>query len=144
MEYTRMLGDIILEKFHAANTVYSSHMVSFVAFELMKKRFQDPDIFTVLRMPEEDREIPWDDFVFACNRVRDEIFRLNNINKIKIAAHMSWDMEDIIEHGIRNVGMYHGTMPIERNKEGNITSKDMKLLYYYHNRLDGYGLHKCI
>jgi glycerol-3-phosphate O-acyltransferase len=143
-EYTRMLGDIILEKFHSANTVYSSHMVSFVAFQLMKKKLQDPDIFTILRMPEEDREIPWSDFVFACNRVRDEIFRLNNINKVKIAPHMSWDMEDIIEHGIRNVGMYHGTNPIERNKEGNITSKDMKLLYYYHNRLDGYGLHKCI
>lgn len=143
-EYTRMLGDIILEKFHAANTVYSSHMVSFVAFQLMKKRLQDPDIFTVLRLPEEDREIPWDDFVFACNRVRDEIFRLNNMNKLKVAAHMSRDMEDIIEHGIKNVGMYHGTPPLERTKEGNITSRDMKLLFYYHNRMEGYGLHKCI
>lgn len=143
-EYTRLLGEILVKKFHEINTAYSSHMVAFVAFELLKKKFQDPDIFTVLRLPEEDREIPWNDFVFACNRVRDELFRLNNLGKIKLAPHMTLDMDDIIEHGIRNVGIYHGALPIERTKDGNITSSDLKLLYFYHNRLEGYGLHKCI
>lgn len=143
-EYTRLLGEILVKKFHEINTAYSSHMVAFVAFELLKKKFHDPDIFTVLRLPEEDREIPWNDFVFACNRVRDELFRLNNLGKIKLAPHMTLDMDEIIEHGIRNVGIYHGALPIERTKEGNITSSDLKLLYFYHNRLEGYGLHKCI
>jgi glycerol-3-phosphate O-acyltransferase len=143
-EYTRLLGEILVEKFKSNNTVYSSHLVSFVAFELMKKKFHDPDVFTVLRLPEEDREINWNDFVFACNRVRDEVYRLNNLGKIKIAPHMTLDMDDVIAHGIRNVGLYHGTNPLEMTKEGNITSSDLKLLYFYHNRLDGYGLHKCI
>jgi glycerol-3-phosphate O-acyltransferase len=143
-EYTRMLGDIIVEKFHSGNTVYSSHMVSFVAFELLRKKFNYPDIFTILRLPEEDREIAWDDFLFACNRVRDELFRLNNLNKVKLAPHMTLDMEDIIEHGIKNVGIYHAANPLEKTKEGNITSADLKLLYFYHNRMEGYGLQKCI
>jgi len=143
-EYTKMLGDIILQKFMTGNTVYSSHMVSFVAFEMLSKRYNDSDIFTVLRLPEEDREIPWDDFVFACNRVRDELYNLNNNNKVKLAPHMTWEMEDIIEHGIRNVGMYHAAKPIIRTKEGNISSEDLKLLFFYHNRLEGYGLQKCI
>lgn len=142
--YTKMLGDIILEKFKTGNTVYSSHMVAFVAFEMLKKRYKDSDIFTILRTTEEDREIPWNDFVFACNRVRDELFNLNNNNKVKLAPHMTLEMEDIIEHGIRNVSMYHAVQPILRTKEGNITSEDLKLLYFYHNRLEGYGLQKCI
>ncbi len=142
--YTKMLGDIILKKFKTGNTVYSSHMVAFVAFEMLKKRYKDSDIFTILRTPEEDREIPWNDFVFACNRVRDELYNLNNQNKVKLAPHMTLEMEEIIEHGIRNVSMYHAVQPILRTKEGNITSEDLKLLYFYHNRLDGYGLQKCI
>ncbi|MCO5231888.1 MAG: 1-acyl-sn-glycerol-3-phosphate acyltransferase [Chitinophagales bacterium] len=142
--YTKMLGDKILEKFMTANTVYSSHMVAFVAFEILKKKFKDTDIFTILRLPEEDREIAWDDFVFTCNRVRDELYHLNNHNKVKLAPHMTLEMEDIIEHGIRNVGLYHTLNPIFRTKEGNISSEDLKLLYFYHNRLEGYGLQKCI
>ncbi|MCO5232740.1 MAG: 1-acyl-sn-glycerol-3-phosphate acyltransferase [Chitinophagales bacterium] len=142
--YTKMLGDIILKKFMTANTVYSSHMVAFVAFEILKKKFNETDIFTILRLTEEDREIPWDDFVFTCNRVRDELYQLNNHNKVKLAPHMTLEMEDIIEHGIRNVGLYHTLSPIYRTKEGNISSEDLKLLYFYHNRLEGYGLQKCI
>jgi glycerol-3-phosphate O-acyltransferase len=142
--YTKLLGDIVLDKFMTGNTVYSSHMVAFVAFEILKKRYNDSDIFTILRIPEEDREISWDDFVFSCSRVRDELFALNNHNKLKLAPHMTLEMEDIIDQGIRNVCMYHGLRPIYKTKEGNISSEDLKLLYFYHNRLEGYGLQKCI
>ena len=54
------------------------------------------------------------------------------------------ELHEIIELGIMNVCMYHPNLPIMRTKEGNITSEDLKLLYYYHNRLLGYGLHKHI
>jgi glycerol-3-phosphate O-acyltransferase len=57
---------------------------------------------------------------------------------------MTLEMEDIIDQGIRNVCMYHGLRPIYKTKEGNISSEDLKLLYFYHNRLEGYGLQKCI
>lgn len=142
--YTKMLGDIIAKKFMTGNTVYSSHMVAFVAFEMLKKKYKGTDIFTILRTPEEDREIPWNDFVFACNRVRDELFHLNNNHQLKLAPHMTLEMEEIIEHGIKNVSMYHALQPLLKTKDGNITSEDLKLLYFYHNRLEGYGLQKCI
>ena len=45
--YTKLLGDVILDKFMTGNTVYSSHMVAFVAFEFLKKRYNDSDIFTI-------------------------------------------------------------------------------------------------
>ncbi|HZH67759.1 MAG TPA: hypothetical protein VFD65_01040, partial [Chitinophagales bacterium] len=142
--YTQMLGDIILDKFKTGNTVYSSHLVAFVAFEIIQKRYESTDLFTVLRTPEEEREIPWDEFVFACNRVRDELYRLNNQNKVKLAPHMTFDMEEIIDQGIKNVNTYHAVRPIYKNKDGNISSEDLKLLYFYHNRLEGYELQKCI
>ena len=142
--YTQMLGDFILEKFHTGNTVYSSHLVTFVAFEILRKRYAGNDIFTILRTPEDEREIPWDEYIFACNRVRDALYHLNNQHKVKLAPHMTLEMDEIIEHGIRNVNTYHPIKPIVRMKNGNISSEDLKLLFFYHNRLEGYDLQKCI
>ena len=33
---------------------------------------------------------------------------------------------------------------LKKTKDGNITSEDLNLLYYYHNRMNGYGLEKYI
>jgi glycerol-3-phosphate O-acyltransferase len=143
MIYTQMLGDKIVEGFFKNNVVYSSHVVTFVAFELLKKRLNYPDIFTLMRIPEEDREIEWDTFKTAVKKVIDELYILNNKNQIKLAPHMTTkELDEIIELGIENVCLYHPNLPIIRNKAGNITSEDLQLLYYYHNRLLGYGLEK--
>lgn len=145
MIYTQMLGEYIVKGFYKNNVVYSSHVVTFVAFKLLSKKLHHPDIFTMMRTPEEDREILWDDFKSAVKRVIDELYVLNNKDLIKLAPHMTTkELDEIIELGIENVCLYHPNLPIMRNKEGNISSEDLKLLYYYHNRLKGYGLEKCI
>lgn len=145
MIYTQMLGDKILEGFFKNNVVYASHVVTFVAFELLNKKLDYPDLFTLMRTSEEDREINWDEFKTSVKRVIDELYMLNNRGMIKLAPHMTTkELHEIIELGIMNVCMYHPNLPIMRTKEGNITSEDLKLLYYYHNRLLGYGLHKHI
>jgi len=70
---------------------------------------------------------------------------LNNREQIKLSPNITTkELPEIIELGIYNVCIYHTNLPIMRSKEGNITSEDLKLLYYYHNRLLGYGLHKFI
>ncbi|MEZ4826472.1 MAG: hypothetical protein R3C61_09280 [Bacteroidia bacterium] len=37
-EYTRLLGEKIVERYHVENRVFSSHIVAFVAFQQLKKR----------------------------------------------------------------------------------------------------------
>ena len=61
---------------------------------------------------------------------------------INTAPHLSLDLDEIISRGMENVGMYHAKRPIIRDKNGNIGTDDMSLLYFYHNRLTGYGLEK--
>lgn len=144
MIYTQMLGDKIIEGFFKNNVVYASHLVTFVAFELLKKKLNYPDIYTLMRTPEEDREIDWDLFKTYVKKTIDELYVLNNKGLIKLAPHMTTkELDEIIALGIENVCLYHTNLPIMRNKAGNITSEDLKLLYYYHNRLLGYGLEKC-
>jgi glycerol-3-phosphate O-acyltransferase len=50
----------------------------------------------------------------------------------------------VIRHGLENVGIFHLKRPLLFNKEGNIITRDLNTLYYYHNRLVGYDLEKFV
>jgi glycerol-3-phosphate O-acyltransferase len=141
-EYTHMLGKRIVEEFHLINRVFSSHLVAFVAFEIIKQRNNKLDIFDLIRLPTEDISIPYEEFKTSCQRILDKIFELKAQGKIDTAPHLKRTLDEIIAHGIDNVGMYHSKHPIVRDMVGDITTEDMSLLYFYHNRLDGYGLEK--
>jgi len=141
-EYTNMLGKRIVEEFHKINRVFSSHLVSFTAFEMIKRKNQKLDLFELLRLPEEDLIISYEEFKQECQNVLNAIFELKSQNLIKTAPHMNRDIEGIISHGMDNVGMYHAKRPLVKDSSGNITTQDMSLLYFYHNRLTGYGLEK--
>ena len=141
-EYTQMLGKRIVEEFHKINRVFSSHLVAFVAFELIQAKNAKLDLFDLIRLPQEDLLLDYEEFKSACQRMLDQIFELKSQGKIDTAPHLNRPMDEIIAHGLENVGMYHAKRPLIQDKEGNIGTEDMSLLYFYHNRLHGYGLEK--
>ena len=141
-EYTQMLGKRIVEEFHKINRVFSSHLVAFVAFELIQSKNAKMDLFDLIRLPQEDLLLNYEEFKAACQRVLNQIFELKSQGKIDSAPHLNRSMDEIITHGLDNVGMYHAKRPIIKDKSGNLTTEDMSLLYFYHNRLHGYGLEK--
>jgi glycerol-3-phosphate O-acyltransferase len=141
-EYTQMLGKRIVEEFHKINRVFSSHLVAFVAFELIKVKNQKMDVFDLIRLPQEDIVVDYQEFKIGCQRVLDEIFTLKAKGKIDAAPHLFKPMDDIIAHGLENVGMYHAKRPLIRDESGNLTTEDLSLLYFYHNRLHGYDFEK--
>jgi len=141
-EYTQMLGKRIVEEFHKINRVFSSHLVAFVAFELIQSKNAKLDLFDLIRLPQEDLVLNYEEFKAACQRTLDRIFELKAQGKIDAAPHLNRSMDEIITHGLDNVGMYHAKRPLIKDKSGNLTTEDMSLLYFYHNRLHGYGLEK--
>ncbi len=140
--YTRKLGEKIVEEYHKINRVFSSHLVAFTAFEMIKKKNNKMDLFNLLRLPEEDLTLDYEHFKKECQKVLDRIFEIRKEGKVHVAPHLKTNLEKIIRHGLANVGMYHSKRPLIKNKKGEITTEDMNLLYYYHNRLDGYELEK--
>lgn len=141
-EYTYHLGKRIVEEFHKINRVFSSHLVAFTAFQMIKQDNKKLDLYNLLRLPEEDIFLVYVEFKEACMMVLEKIFELEAVGKVQVAPHMKQDIDSIITHGLENVGMYHAKRPLVKNKNGNIETQDLTVLYYYHNRLDGYGLEK--
>lgn len=143
-EYTRMLSQKIVKEYHRINRVFASHLVAFVAFNMFQKRHPKLDLFGLLRLPEEDLFLPYEEFRDTCKRVRKQIYRMKIENKVNIASHLKGDIDEIIKLGLYNVGIFHLKRPLLRNRDGNIITRDLNVLYYYHNRLVGYELDKFI
>lgn len=143
-QYTRMLSQKIISEYHRINRVFASHLVAFVAFELWQKHYQKLDLFGLLRLPEEDLELPYEEFRTACKQVRKRIYELKDEKKVYHATHLKGDIDLVIRHGLENVGIFHLKRPLLFNKEGNIITRDLNTLYYYHNRLVGYDLEKFV
>ncbi len=143
-QYTKMLSDKLVEEYHKINRAFSSHIVAFCAFEIWKNKHRKLDLYNLLRLPEEELFIDYDEFCKVVATIKERIFELKKAGRIDTAPHLEEDLEHIVAHGIANVGMYHAKRPLLLSKTGKITTQDLNTLFYYHNRLEGYGLEKYI
>lgn len=140
--YTSMLGEEIVKKFYAHNTVLTSHLLAFVAFEMIQREYKHLNLFELLRIPPDEVQIDMDSFKIEIDRIKNIILDLYADKKLLISNKLLGDADYIIEHGLKNLGVYHAQLPLLKNQNNNIITEDLKLLYFYHNRLQGYGLSK--
>jgi len=143
-EYTRILSQKIVTEYLRINRIFASHLVAFVAFEMWQKKHPKLDLFGLLRLPEEDQILEYEEFRTTCKRVRKQIYALKDQDKTYHASHLKGKIDLVIRHGLDNVGIFHLKRPLLMNKDGNIITKDFNTLFYYHNRLVGYDLEKFI
>lgn len=143
-EYTRMLSERIVQEYHRINKVFASHLVAFTAFVMIKQSYKKLDLYNLLRLPEEDLTLDYDLFKSKIEQLLAKVKRMAGRGEIGVSPYLNGSVEEIIAHGLKNVGMYHAKRPLVQNKEGNITTDDLNLLYYYHNRLVGYNLEKYV
>lgn len=143
-EYTRMLSNKVVEEYHRINEVFASHLVAFTAFQIFRKRYLKLDLYNLLRLPDDNQVIDYDEFKRTFGSLLMRLYEMCDEGKVNVSPRLTGDPEKIISHGLKNVGMYHAKRPLIRNKKGDITTEDLNLLFYYQNRLDGYNLEKYV
>ncbi len=139
-EYTKILADRIVERFHADNVVLSSHVVAFVAFNMLCAKNKGLDLYAVLRLPSEDYIFPRQDFFAAVETFRTKLYEYEKQGKLKLSTQINKPIDALIKDGIQRISMYHVKKPLTFNKQGDIESDDFNTLYYYHNRLSTYHI----
>jgi glycerol-3-phosphate O-acyltransferase len=145
IEYTKLLSNIIVKRFHAENIVLSSQMMAFTAFNLIKNKHPNLDVYGILRLSDSDRIIKKDDFLEALNRLRTQLILLEKNKRLKLSDIIkSDDFEAFVEDGLHHLGTYHPEKVLKQNKNGDFITDSMKLLLYYHNHLVGYELERSI
>lgn len=143
-EYTRILAEKITERYFKENVVLSSHLVAFTAFKMLQAKNPKLDIYGLLRLPADDFIFPRSEFNRAIAQLQQVLIKWEKQGKLKCSEQIHWDSTRLMEHGVSELGIYHLTKPLEFNKNQDIISRNFSLLFFYHNRLEHYGLEKTI
>ncbi|XOV91438.1 MAG: 1-acyl-sn-glycerol-3-phosphate acyltransferase [Bacteroidota bacterium] len=142
-EYVRILSKRIVEEYHKYNRVFASHLVAFTAFRMIERKNPKLDLYNLLRLPDEDLVLDYEEFKATFKKLRKKVMKLHEEGKVMVAGHMKKKADQAIKLGLNNVGLYHAQRPLIM-KGDKIIIQNMNTLFYYHNRIDGYGLENYI
>ncbi len=138
-EYTSMLGQRVSERYHAENVVLSSHLVAYSLFSALRKQYPALDLFRFLTLSRAQRAIPGERFyeeAEACFRM---VKAAADQGRLFLSTPLHCgDVKIWVEDGVRQLGLFHDAKVV-KIEDGAFSTEDMSLLYYYRNRLTGYG-----
>ncbi|MBI2608946.1 MAG: 1-acyl-sn-glycerol-3-phosphate acyltransferase [Deltaproteobacteria bacterium] len=137
--YTRELGQSLLEVFHKNNRVLSTHLVAFTLYEYIASQNKG-DIYQFSRKHAYFKPIPVGVVCEQIDVVRKILSDLSAKNKISYSDSLrKKTSSEILHNALRIFATYHKRKTIYR-KGNEIYIGDIFLLYYYHNRLVGYNI----
>lgn len=139
-EYTRILGEKIVARYRQENIALTSHFVAYSYFELLRRKFGATDVFRLFRLSEEETAVSYDEYSAFTFPMLEKLHSLYERGALSLEpALRSTELKNILESAHRNMGVYHTKRPLKLTDKG-LACEDLKLLFYYHNRMEGYGL----
>lgn len=139
-EYVQNLGKKVAHRFHLDNTVLTSHLVAFSFFMALRRKYPDYDLYRFIRLTAAQRSLPYAEFLKEASKWHGRVKKLASEGRVYLSPEVgTWNLEKWIEDGMRHLGAMHDNAVIKM-EDGIVFTEDMGLLYYYRNRLTGYGL----
>ena len=139
-EYTRHLANRIVDAFHDESVALSTNVLAFALFERLRRDSREPDLYRFLRDLDSERSLPIAEAEAEVGRVLEAIRPLAAAGRIRLGEDVaSWDPVAVTRSALRTFGTYHAT-PVVCRRGVRLHVGDGNLLYYYRNRLEGYGL----
>ena len=138
-EYTRELGEKIVDAFKRDTVVMATHLVAAAAFERLRRAVGKGDLFTVLRH-RDDVAMSRAELATDVDRLLERTQRLEDRGEIVLSPAVKGKRGDaLVADALRAFAGYHTTAVIEpRGSE--LVLEDTRLLFYYQNRLAAHGL----
>ncbi len=138
--YTRILADKIVESFKKENIILSSHLVSFAAFRIIERENPELDIFEILKLKPKEIVISKEKLYTEIKCLQEVLLEQRENEKVKLSSAIRLSPQDCLKDGILNVGIYHNNRVLKMMKNSKVGTDDLKLLYYYHNKMTQYEL----
>jgi len=144
-EHVRTLAKNIGFAYKRHNCILSSTLLAFVAFQLMLKKHSGLSLKEFFDLPVNLFTIPYELAEKTFNQIRSMLLAMEKRGEIVTETVLkSGKVSDMVLHGLNNLGLYHDQLPLLKNKVGELVTRDIYSLLYYHNRLTGYGLEAYI
>lgn len=138
-EYTRELGDRIVESFRRDTVVMATHVVAACAFERLRRAVGKADLFAVLRH-RDDVAVSRAELAEDVDVMMARIGVLEDHGEIAVAPTLKGKPGDaVVDDALRAFAGYH-TQEVLAPRGSELVLRDTRLLFYYQNRLAAHGL----
>jgi glycerol-3-phosphate O-acyltransferase len=138
--YVREVGDAVARAFRVDNVVLATNLVAFTLFEFLKARHPAMDLYRLLRTGGDGTGVEMGVFAERVRAVAVGARDAAAAGKLRVTdAVAEGNPARLIASALRHYGSYHRN-PVITRRGDRVFAGDMNLLYYYHNRLSGYGL----
>jgi glycerol-3-phosphate O-acyltransferase len=138
-EYTRMLGDRLVGAYRRESVALPSSLLAFVLFEHARQRYPQLDLFRLLRMTHQ-LEVPLTALRHDLEHALEALRALAARGELALAPELQTASPDaLITRGTATLSTYH-RVPVLVRQEESLKVQNPALLFYYRNRLDGFGL----
>lgn len=142
--YTQILANKIIETYEKENIILSTHLLAFVAFELAQKQFPNISVYELVNRLKKDFKIDAEELHTELSNVIAQLKVREESGEVTLSEIVREGATACISEGIKKLGLFHQTRPIYRKNVNSFGSESLKLLYYYHNRLNGFDIEKHI
>jgi glycerol-3-phosphate O-acyltransferase len=141
-QYTRELGEAIVDSYQRNTVAMATHLVAACAFERMQDRLggdRSADIFALLR-EKDDVVVSRAELADRVERLRDRARELEGKGRIVLGPRLARASgREILDEALRAFSGYH-TSPVLEPRGDSLLLVDTRLIFYYQNRLAGHGL----
>jgi glycerol-3-phosphate O-acyltransferase len=138
-EYTRELGQRVVEAYLRDTVVMATHVVAACAFERLRRAVGKADLFAVLR-PRDDVTVPRAELAEDVDLLMERLSALEARGEIVVSPTMKGKRGDaVVDDALRAFAGYH-TNEVLAPRGGELVLRDTRLLFYYQNRLAAHGL----
>lgn len=141
-QYTRELGEAVVEAFHRDTVAMATHLVAACAFEKLRENVGPgprADLFAMLRR-QDDVTVGRAELADRVERLRDRARELESQGRIVLGPRLGRASgREILDEALRAFSGYH-TSPVLQPRGDSLLLVDTRLIFYYQNRLAGHGL----
>lgn len=137
-ECTRELERRLLAAYHADNVALQTSIVAFALFELLRRRSPGLDLRRLLLHVRSCGPLSAPDVVDEVAAVLGELRAQAARGRIRMGNEVA-GADAVVDRALRTFGTYH-PVPVLKRRRDTLVVADADLLFFYRNRLEGYGL----
>jgi glycerol-3-phosphate O-acyltransferase len=139
-EYTQLLAERVMGSFRDHSVAMCTNLLAFAVFEMLRRRRRNPDLYRFLRELGPEQGLPQGEVEEEVDRLLVELRGLADRGRILLEpTALRGRAPDVVREALRTFGCYHAR-PVVRRRGIRLHVEDPNLLFYYRNRLEGYGL----
>lgn len=136
--YTELLEQAVVRAYRVDNVVLGTWLVAFAALEVLRGRLPNEDVFSLLRSIPPGTTLARTELLTTLERARGEVEKLAADGTL-VGTEVRAAPDELLDRALRSFATYH-EVPVLSQRDDAIVVGDPHLLFFYRNRLEGYGL----